>query len=59
MVFLMENYVVCLIYGDVMGIILMIFWLILFVVCVKYVIFVMCVDNDGEGGIFVLMVLVC
>lgn len=56
--FSMENHAVRPTHGDVMGIISMIFWSILLVVCVKYVIFVMCADNDGEGGILALMALV-
>ncbi|GAE78220.1 Kup system potassium uptake protein [Cutibacterium acnes JCM 18918] len=54
-VFSMENHAVRPTHGDVMGIISMIFWSILLVVCVKYVIFVMRADNDGEGGILALM----
>ena len=54
----MENHAVRPTHGDVMGIISMIFWSILLVVCVKYVIFVMRADNDGEGGILALMALV-
>ena len=57
-VFSMENHAVRPTPGDVMGIISMIFWSILLVVCVKYVIFVMRADNDGEGGILALMALV-
>ncbi|AAT83893.1 potassium transporter [Cutibacterium acnes FZ1/2/0] len=57
-VFSMENHAVRPTHGDVMGIISMIFWSILLVVCVKYVIFVMRADNDGEGGILALMALV-
>ena len=56
--FSMENHAVRPTHGDVMGIISMIFWSILLVVCVKYVIFVMRADNDGEGGILALMALV-
>ncbi|ETI89739.1 MAG: putative potassium transport system protein kup, partial [Propionibacterium sp. DORA_15] len=52
--FSMENHAVRPTHGDVMGIISMIFWSILLVVCVKYVIFVMRADNDGEGGILAL-----
>ena len=57
-VFSMENHAVRPTPEDVMGIISMIFWSILLVVCVKYVIFVMRADNDGEGGILALMALV-
>lgn len=41
----------------VFGFLLLIFWLLIFVVSIKYLTFVMWVDNAGEGGILMLMLL--
>jgi len=41
----------------VLGIISMLFWAFVIVVSLKYVLFVMRADNDGEGGILALMAL--
>lgn len=41
----------------VLGIISMLFWAITIVVSLKYVLFVMRADNDGEGGVLALMAL--
>jgi KUP system potassium uptake protein len=43
--------------GAVLGIISMLFWAFIIVVSLKYVLFVMRADNDGEGGILALMAL--
>jgi len=43
--------------GAVLGIISMLFWAFVIVVSLKYVLFVMRADNDGEGGILALMAL--
>jgi KUP system potassium uptake protein len=40
--------------GDVYGVISLVFWSITVVVSVKYVLFVMRADNDGEGGVLAL-----
>ncbi|MGH8790233.1 MAG: potassium transporter Kup [Cupriavidus necator] len=42
----------------VLGIISMLFWAMIIVVSIKYVVFVMRADNDGEGGVLALMALV-
>ncbi|WOO41893.1 KUP/HAK/KT family potassium transporter [Rubellicoccus peritrichatus] len=39
---------------DVLGIVSLFFWTLIFVVSVKYLIFIMRADNEGEGGIFAL-----
>lgn len=39
------------------GFLLLIFWLLIFVVFIKYFTFVMRADNAGEGGILTLMLL--
>ena len=44
--------------GDVYGVMSLIFWSITLIVSVKYVIFIMRADNDGEGGVMALMALV-
>lgn len=40
--------------GDVYGVISLIFWSITLIVTLKYVVFVLRADNDGEGGILAL-----
>ena len=42
----------------VLGSLSLIFWLLMLVVCVKYLSFVTRADNGGEGGIFTLLALV-
>ena len=43
--------------GDVYGVISLVFWSIALVVSVKYVIFILRADNDGEGGVMALAAL--
>ena len=43
---------------DVYGVVSLIFWSITLIVCVKYVLFVLRADNDGEGGVMALAALV-
>jgi len=40
-----------------LGLLSLLVWTLIIVTCVKYVVFVMRVDNDGEGGILALMTL--
>ena len=42
---------------DVLGILSLILWALVFVVCAKYATFIMRVDHDGEGGILALLAL--
>jgi KUP system potassium uptake protein len=42
---------------DVLGVCSLIFWVLVVVVCVKYVTFIMRVDHEGEGGILALLAL--
>ena len=42
---------------SVFGVISLVFWAIVIVVTLKYVVFVMRADNDGEGGIMALIAL--
>jgi KUP system potassium uptake protein len=44
--------------GNVLGVLSMIFWSLIFVVSIKYVVLIMRADNKGEGGIMALMALV-
>ncbi|WP_433799148.1 potassium transporter Kup [Actinomycetospora sp. CA-084318] len=44
--------------GDVYGVISLIFWSVLIVVTIKYVVFMLRADNDGEGGVMALAALV-
>ncbi|MBI5162877.1 MAG: potassium transporter Kup [Magnetospirillum sp.] len=43
--------------ANVLGVVSLIFWAIVVVVSLKYVLFVMCADNRGEGGILALVAL--
>ena len=42
---------------NIIGILSLIFWTLILVICVKYMVFVMRADNKGEGGILSLMAL--
>jgi KUP system potassium uptake protein len=44
--------------GDVYGVISLVFWSVTVVVSVKYVVFILRADNDGEGGVMALAALV-
>ncbi|BEV72892.1 low affinity potassium transporter Kup [Paludibacterium sp. THUN1379] len=44
-------------HANTLGILSLIFWAILLVVTIKYVAFILRADNNGEGGIMVLMAL--
>jgi KUP system potassium uptake protein len=44
--------------GDVYGVISLVFWSVTLVVSVKYVVFILRADNDGEGGVMALAALV-
>lgn len=44
--------------ANVLGVLSLIIWSLLLVICLKYVTFVMAADNEGEGGIFALYELV-
>src|SRR5215203_7405003 len=39
----------------VLGVLSLMFWSLVLVVCVKYLLFVTNADNEGEGGIFALL----
>jgi KUP system potassium uptake protein len=43
---------------DVYGVISLVFWSVLLIVSIKYVVFIMRADNDGEGGIMALAALI-
>lgn len=43
---------------NVLGILSLVFWSLLLVISLKYLVFVLEADNDGEGGILALMTLV-
>ena len=43
--------------AGVLGVVSLIFWTLVVVVCVKYLFFVTKADNQGEGGIFALLAL--
>ena len=43
--------------ATVLGVLSLVFWALLIVVCIKYVMFVMRADNKGEGGIMALLAL--
>ena len=44
--------------SDVLGIVSLTFWALILMVSLKYVVFVLRADNDGEGGILALLALV-
>ena len=41
--------------GMILGLVSLVIWTLIIITSVKYVLFVMRVDNDGEGGILALM----
>lgn len=43
--------------GGVLGVLSLMFWALIVVVCIKYIGFIMRADNRGEGGIFALLAL--
>ena len=43
---------------NVLGVLSLIFWSLTLIISIKYLIFVMRADNDGEGGILALMALI-
>jgi KUP system potassium uptake protein len=44
--------------ANILGLLSLIFWALTLVVSIKYVLFIMRADNDGEGGILALLALV-
>ncbi len=44
--------------ANVLGVISLVFWTLVVVVCIKYVLFLLHADNKGEGGVFALLALV-
>ncbi|MDT4893917.1 MAG: system potassium uptake protein [Pseudonocardiales bacterium] len=44
--------------SDVYGVISLVFWSILLIVSIKYVVFILRADNDGEGGIMAMAALI-
>jgi KUP system potassium uptake protein len=44
--------------SDVYGVISLVFWAILLIVSIKYVVFILRADNDGEGGIMAMAALI-
>ena len=44
--------------GNILGVLSLIFWSLVIVISIKYLVFVMRADNDGEGGILALTSLV-
>jgi KUP system potassium uptake protein len=44
--------------GNVLGVVSVMLWTLVLIVCIKYIVFVMRADNRGEGGILALVALV-
>src|SRR5262245_12416785 len=44
-------------HANVLGILSLMFWVLVMVICVKYIVFVLRADNKGEGGILALSAL--
>jgi KUP system potassium uptake protein len=45
--------------GAVLGILSLVFWVLIFIISIKYMVFVLRADNRGEGGILALTALAC
>ncbi len=45
-------------FANVLGVLSLMFWALMLVICVKYIVFVLRADNKGEGGILALAALV-
>lgn len=45
-------------HADVLGAISIVFWALTIIVALKYILFVLRADNDGEGGVFALLGLI-
>jgi KUP system potassium uptake protein len=43
--------------GEILGVLSLALWALILVVTLKYVMFLMCADNNGEGGVLALMAL--
>ena len=56
-VFALDNHAIRASESDVYGVISLVFWSITLVVSVKYILFIMRADNDGEGGVMALAAL--
>ena len=56
-VFTIDNHVVKQTTSDVYGVISLIFWSVTLIVSIKYVVFILRADNDGEGGVMALAAL--
>lgn len=57
-VFTVDGGAVALTDGNILGVVSCIIWLLILIVTVKYVVFVLRADHDGEGGILALSTLV-
>jgi KUP system potassium uptake protein len=44
--------------GDILGVVSLVIWSITLIVSIKYIIFILRADNDGEGGVMALSALV-
>lgn len=44
--------------GNVLGVLSLIFWSLILVISIKYLVILLCTDNDGEGGILALSSLI-
>ena len=52
-----EHYGLAVVEPNILGVLSCIFWALIIIVTIKYVVFMMRADNDGEGGILVLTAL--
>ena len=57
-VFAIDDHAVKATPADVYGVVSLVFWSITIVVSIKYVVFILRADNDGEGGIMALAALI-
>ena len=52
-----EHYGLAVVESNILGVLSCIFWALIIIVTIKYVVFMMRADNDGEGGILALTAL--
>jgi KUP system potassium uptake protein len=51
------QYGIAVTHGNVLGVLSLIFWALLIIVTIKYLVFILRADNDGEGGVLAITAL--
>ena len=44
-------------HGNILGVVSLVLWALILLICVKYLVYILRADNKGEGGVLSLMVL--